>query len=336
MTETTPSTASWITALGPDPQHPLLRTTFTPRDRVTSGRLLVTGLGAYHAHLNGSRISADELAPGQTHFGTTVLLNAYDVTEQIVDGANAIGIEVGRGFYAMNTPNVWGWHAPSWRGSCRALAELHLGYADGTTEMIVTGPHWRASTGPITADSMYGGEDYDSRLDPGDWRSADFDDSAWVNALIATFPDGAPTITPAEHDPVRVVETFDVSWQQHGPRSWVADLGSVIAGWCRYELLTDDLITVTATHGERLRPNGSVDNDNEHVTGEMQVDHLRLDGDHRRFEPRFSYKGFRYVQIDGLSDAPQHLRLTGVRVTAPCPGGPTSAAPTPTWSGSTR
>ena len=185
--------------------------------------------------------------------------------------------------------------------------------------MIVTGPEWRASTGPITADSMYGGEDYDCRLDPGDWRSADFDDSAWVDAVIATFPDGAPTITPAEHDPVRVVETFDVSWQQLGPRSWVADLGSVIAGWCRYELLTDDLITVAATHGERLRANGSVDNDNEHVTGGMQVDHVRLDGDHRRFAPRFSYKGFRYVQIDGLSDAPQRLRLTGVRVTASLP-----------------
>jgi alpha-L-rhamnosidase len=122
---------------------------------------------------------------------------------------------------------------------------------------------------------MYGGEDYDARLDPGDWTAAGFDDSTWDDALIAAFPEGAPTITPAEHDPVRVVETFAVSWQQLGPRSWVADLGSVIAGWCRYELLTDDPITITATHGERLRADGSVDNDNEHVTGAMQVDHLR-------------------------------------------------------------
>ncbi|HEY5783274.1 MAG TPA: alpha-L-rhamnosidase N-terminal domain-containing protein [Microlunatus sp.] len=79
MTETTPPTAGWITAPGVDPQHPLLRTTFAPRDRVTSARLLVTGLGAFHAHLNGSRVAADELA-GQTNFGRTVLLNAYDVT----------------------------------------------------------------------------------------------------------------------------------------------------------------------------------------------------------------------------------------------------------------
>ena len=177
MTETTPSTASWITAPGTDPQHPILRTRFTPRDRVTSARLLVSGLGAFHAHLNGSRVSADELAPGQTHFGTTVLLNAYDVTDLMNQGANALAVEVGRGFYAMNTPNVWGWHAPSWKGSCRALAELHLEYADGSTEAIITGPHWKASTGPITADSMYGGEDYDCRLDLGDWTSADFDDS---------------------------------------------------------------------------------------------------------------------------------------------------------------
>ena len=95
--------------------------------------------------------------------------------------------------------------------------------------------------------------------------------------MLAGFPDGAPTIVPAEHDPVRVVETFTVAWQQLGPRSWVADLGSVIAGWCRYELLADERISVTATHGERLRPDGSVDNDNEHVTGPMQVDHVRLD-----------------------------------------------------------
>ena len=76
----------------------------------------------------------------------------------------------------------------------------------------------------------------------------------------------------------------------------------MIAGWCRYELLTDDMVTITATHGERLRTDGSVDNDNEHVTGGMQVDHVRLDHDHRRFQPRFSYKGFRYVQIDDLPD----------------------------------
>jgi alpha-L-rhamnosidase len=319
VTETTPSTASWITAPGQDPQHPLLRTTFTPRDHVTSARLLVTGLGAFHTHLNGARVSADELAPGQTHFGKTVLLNAYDVTALIEEGDNALSVEVGRGFYAMTTPNVWGWHTPPWKGSCRALAELHLTYADGTTEMISTGPHWKASTGPVTADSMYGGEDYDARLDPGDWTAAGFDDSTWDDALIAAFPEGAPTITPAEHDPVRMVETFAVSWQQLGPRSWVADLGSVIAGWCRYELLTDDPITITATHGERLRADGSVDNDNEHVTGAMQVDHLRLDHDHRRFSPRFSYKGFRYVQVDGLDDVPRHLELTGERVTASMP-----------------
>jgi alpha-L-rhamnosidase len=319
VTETTPSIASWITAPGSDPQHPLLRTTFTPRGHVTSARLLVTGLGAFHAHLNGARVSLDELAPGQTHFGRTALLMAYDVTELIDEGVNALAIEVGRGFYAMTTANVWGWHTAPWKDSCRALAELHLTYADHTAELIGTGPGWKASTGPITADSVYGGEDYDCRRDPGDWTSIDFDDSRWVDAVVATFPHGAPALSPAEHDPVRVVETFAVTWRPLGPRSWVADLGSVIAGWCRYELLTDDGISVTAIHGERLRPDGSVDNDNEHVTGALQVDHVRLDHDHRRFEPRFSYKGFRYVQVVGLDAPPRQLRLTGARVTTSMP-----------------
>ena len=319
MTETTPSTGSWLTAPGTDPQHPLLRRTFTARASVRSARLLVTGLGAYHAHLNGSRVSADELAPGQTHFGKTVLLNAYEVTELINEGTNALAIEVGRGFFAMNTPNVWGWHTAPWKGSCRALAELHLDYADGTAEAIVTGPGWKANAGPVTADSMYAGEDYDGRLDPGDWTAADFDDSSWDQAVPAVFPHGAPMIVPARHDPVRVVETFTATWQQLGLQSWVADLCSVIAGWCRYDLLADDPISFTATHGERLRADGTVDNDNEHVTGGMQVDHVRLDGDHRQFAPRFSYKGFRFVQIDGLTEAPRRLRMTGERVTASMP-----------------
>jgi alpha-L-rhamnosidase len=319
VTTTTPSAATWITAPGEDPQHPLLRRTFTVAGPVAEARLLVTGLGAFHAHLNGARVSADELAPGQTHFGRTVLLNAYDVTDRVVEGRNALAIEVGRGFYAMTTPNVWGWHTASWRDSCRALAELHLAYADGTTEVVGTGADWKARLGPVTADSMYGGEDYDSRLDPGDWTSADFDDSDWPTAVSADFPAGAPTIRPAAHDPVRVVESLPVSWRRQGQRSWVADLGSVIAGWCRYRLLGDGPVTVTATHGERLRSDGSVDNDNEHVTGPMQVDRVRIDGDHRLFEPRFSYKGFRYVQVDGLADAPEQLGLVGVRVTADLP-----------------
>ena len=108
MTETTPSTASWITAPGADPQHPILRTTFTPRDRVTSARLLVTGLGAFHAHLNGSRVSADELAPGQTHFGKTVLLNAYDVTDLINRGRQRPGGRGGSGLLRDEHPERLG------------------------------------------------------------------------------------------------------------------------------------------------------------------------------------------------------------------------------------
>lgn len=322
-------TARWISAAGADPQHPLLRTAFEVSGEVSGARLVVSGLGVFHAHLNGSPVSDTELEPGQTNFSRTALLCSYDVTSLVTPGPNALGIEVGRGFYAMDQENVWNWHRPPWRDSLRAIAELHLTHADGRTEIVETSSSWKASCGPVTRDSMYGGEDYDASLEPGDWTRAEFDDSGWAPCVEVDFPDGAPELRPQTHEPVRVVETFAPIWTRLDDRRWVADFGSVLAGFCRYLWSGSGAIEFTAAHGEKLNADGSVFHESAHVTGPFQVDAVRFDADRRTFQPRFSYKGFRYVEVDldrdastgerVESDGPVGLTLTGLRITSDVP-----------------
>jgi len=322
--------ARWISAPGEDPQHPLLRTRFTVSGEVSRATLVVSGLGVFHAHLNGVEVADTELEPGQTNFSRTALLCSYDITALLRPGANALGIELGRGFYAMNQENVWNWHRPPWRDSMRALAELHLEYADGRTEMIATSSSWKGCCGPITRDSMYGGEDYDCRLDPGSWTSPEFDDTDWDQCVEVEFPDRAPELRPQTHEPVRIVERLTPTWTRLDERRWVADFGSVLAGFTSYRWEGSGEIGFSAAHGERLNDDGSVFHESAHVTGPFQVDHVRLDSEHRTFQPRFSYKGFRYVQVDVSSDAgrvgseasvsrPSGLELTGLRITSDLP-----------------
>lgn len=333
-------TARWIAAPGADPQHPLLRTTFEVPGEVARATLLVSGLGVFHAHLNGQPVADTELEPGQTNFARTALLCSYDVTSLVHPGRNAIGIELGRGFYAMDQENVWDWHRPPWRDSLRAVAELHLELADGTTQVVETGPDWQATTGPITRDSMYGGEDYDAALDPGPWTEADFDASGWDAAVEVDFPDGAPTLRPQVNEPVRVVERLAPSWTRLGDGRWVADFGSVLAGFCNFHWTGAGEITFSAAHGERLEDDGSVYHTNDLVTGTFQVDHVHLDEQHRTFQPRFSYRGFRYVEVSTSSTAevspdptversrdaepsrdagPEGLEVTALRITSDLP-----------------
>ncbi|MFW6598042.1 family 78 glycoside hydrolase catalytic domain [Propionibacteriaceae bacterium Y2011] len=312
-------TGRWITAPGVDPQHPLLRTTFEVPDVPVTARLVVTGLGAFHAHLNGSPVSDAELEPGQTNFSRSALLCSYDVTDQVVAGRNVLGIEVGRGFYAMASENVWRWHEAPWRDSVRALAELHLELADGTGRVIASSGDWRAIEGPITRDSMYGGEDYDCRRDPVGWTTADFDDHAWTPAIEVRFGDGAPELRPQLHEPVRVVERLTPTWHESAPGRWRADFGGVVAGWVCYHWGGSGEVEFTAAHGEKLHPNGRVHHESPHISGPFQVDTVRLDEQHRDFRPRFSYKGFRYVEITGTDPAvmitPEDLELTAERIT---------------------
>lgn len=320
MTDLDPALARWITAPAEDPQNPLLRTTFELSSPPLSARLLVTGLGAFRAFVGESPFRSSRLDPGLTDPRRRVLVCEAEVSSLLGVGENVLGIALGRGFHAMDTLNVWRWEQAPWRGPVRAWAHLRIEQADGTSRVISTDESWRTAPGPVLHDSMYEGEVFEGREDPTAWLRADFDDSDWEPVLVdrprtgarRTAPIPEPRMQLQVQEPVVIQEEITPVVVPGGERV-VLDMGQVIAGWCRYELTGQDPLEFTAVHGEKLRADGSVDADNEHIHAErFQEDRVRLSIDARSFEPQFSYKGFRYVELRSHLGSLQDLQVTGL------------------------
>ncbi|MEE1651527.1 family 78 glycoside hydrolase catalytic domain [Brachybacterium sp. J144] len=322
-----PLDARWITAPGDDPQNPLLRAVLHLPSPPLSARWRYTGLGTVRAWVNGSPASASRLDPGLTDPRARVQVLEVDIAPLLRAGENVLGLDLGRGFHALTTENVWRWEQAPWRGPVRAWAHLRVDLADGSSRILATGPEWRTAPGPVTHDSMYAGETFDPREDPAAWRLPGYDDTAWDPVLVE--PDrpasrrravgDEPILQLQAQEPIVVREEIAPRTVSVGPERIVLDLGRVIAGWCRFELAAHvdalaEPVAFRARHGEKLRADGTVDDDSEHIRGDrFQRDDVRLrPGIAESFEPQHSYKGFRYVQLEAVAGDLADVRVAGL------------------------
>ncbi len=290
--------AQWIGA-GTE-AAPLLRRGFTVDRPVASARLYASGLAYAELRLNGKRVGDAVLDPGFTDYDDTVLYVTHDVTELLQTGENVLGAELGRGFYGMTTPNVWRWHQAPWTGDPRLLARLVITHTDGTETELISDESWRVTSGPTLSDSLYAGETYDARLAQPGWDAAGFDDGGWSDAVVLAAPRGA--VRAQEHEPIRVVEEVaPVAITAPLDGVQVVDFGRTTAGWARLRVSAPAGTKISLLYGETLLPDGLVSAVNQHVEGDrFQLDEYIAAGNGvEEWEPRFSYKGFRYVQVEG-------------------------------------
>lgn len=160
--------ARWIGApeaeSGSQPALPLFRHEFTLDKPAARARAYICGLGQFELRLNGNKVSENVLEPGWTNYDKTVLYCVYDITDEIRVGANAVGIMLGNGFY-----NVTGGRYTKFKGSFGApkcLVQLEITHTDGTTVTVSSADFgWRTAPGPVTFSCIYGGEDFDARLE---------------------------------------------------------------------------------------------------------------------------------------------------------------------------
>lgn len=272
---------------------PVLRREFRLDKPVTDARLYISGLAYYDAELNRRHVGGQVLDPGFTDYDDTVLYATHDVTRLLSRGANEIRVTLGRGFYGLTTPNVWNWHRAPWHGEPRLLAQLVVRHPDGSSTTIASDAGWQVADSPTVSDSIYAGETYDARQTPV-WRP--------VTALDP--PRG--TLRAQQHEPIEVTESVTPASITPLPDgSYVADMGRTMAGWTRLTVTAPAGTIVSLQHGERLNADGSVLGSNGHVPGRHQLDEYICAGTGTEvWEPRFSYKGFRYVQVRGLPQAP--------------------------------
>jgi alpha-L-rhamnosidase len=285
----------------------LLRRAFTVDGTVRRARLYASGLGYADLRLNGERIGDAVLDPGFTDYDHTVLYVTHDLTELLRNGDNVVGAELGRGFFGLTTPNAWRWHQAPWTAEPRLLARLVIEYDDGRTTEVISDGSWRVTAGPTISDDLYTGETYDARRALPGWDAPGFDDSAWSDASEVDAPKG--TLQAQAHEPIRVIETVEpTEITEVRPGVWIVDFGRTAAGWTKLTVTAEAGTTISLTHGETVA-DGNVVAVNVHVEGNriQRDEYIAAGNGAEEWEPRFSYKGFRYVQVEGVTDRPEVL-----------------------------
>lgn len=276
------------------PIVPMFRRDFQVNRPVERALLFICGLGHYEASMNGETIGQDFLNPGWTHYQKSCLYNTFDVTTQVTNGANAMGVIVGPGFYNVNNERYR--KLLITYGMPKVIAKLKITYTDGTQENIVTDQTWKASPSPITYSSIYGGEDYDARLEQPGWNQPEFDDSAWKASLLVKSPGGV--LKPQIAYPVAIRETFEPCKRRFlGQGQWLYDFEQNASGIIQIQVKGKAGQTVRIYPAELIRDNDSV---NQRGSGSPYYYEYTLKGDGvETWQPRFTYYGLRYAQIEG-------------------------------------
>ncbi len=296
---------------------PYFRKKFALTGRIRSARAYIAAAGLYELYINGKRTGDHRLDPMYTRFDRRNLYVSYDVTAQLQDGANCVGVVLGNGWYNHQSHAVWNFDRAPWRQRPTFCMDLRITYEDGTTQTIATDASWKQHAGPIIFNSIYTGEHYDSRLEMPGWSTADFIDSLWHSASLRSAP--SRQIVSQAMTPIRNVEAITpVSMMRFSDTDYVFNLGRNMAGVTKVKLNGDSGTIVRLIHGERLYPanvaNAShVDQSNIDVyhrpkdqSDPFQTDIIILNGHEVEFMPAFNYKGFQYVEVK--SSKPIHLQ----------------------------
>lgn len=291
---------------------PLLRQDFeVADDAVVSARLYVAAAGFADLTLNGRAVADSPLAAGWTDYGDRVQVQTFDVTPLLTTGRNVIAAELGRGWYGVTEPNEWYFHMAPWHGEPALKAQLEIRYADGRLQTIATDQDWRVADGPTLHDSVYAGERRDARLEPRGWRRAGFDDAGWRAALAVEGPSGV--LVPAVAEPIRPVRDIRATaLKEVRPGVWVYDFGGIVTGRPVLNASGPAGRTLTLILTEKKNDDGSALVASGLIDAQLQTYRYTLAGEGtERWAPGFSYAGFRYLQLEGFSGAPDLDTVTG-------------------------
>ena len=285
-----------------------LRKDFSVDKPVRRATVSFCGLGLSELYINGAKVGDHVLSPGVTDYAKRELYVSFDVTKQIRDGRNAMGVVLGNGRYYMMRSRVYS-GMPHY-GFPKLLLQLRIEHDDGSVSEIVSDPSWKLTDdGPIRANNEYDGEDYDARKELAGFSEPSFDDSRWQPAQIVPAAQGKLSAQMIE--PIRVTEMLKpIAITEPSPGKFIFDMGQNMVGWCRLTVSGPAGTQITLRHAETLKPDGTLYLAN--LRGAKVTDTYTLKGQGNEvWEPRFTYHGFRYVELTGASSRPTLDTLAG-------------------------
>ncbi|TGN29926.1 family 78 glycoside hydrolase catalytic domain, partial [Aeromicrobium chenweiae] len=287
---------------------PLLRREFAAQTGKTieRARLYASARGVYEVQLNGEKVGDEHLAPGDTDYNIRIQSQTYDVTDQVNNGANGIGVTLGDGWYAGHNANL----TPGFYGTDLAfLGQLRIDYTDGSSQIVKTDDTWTTHTGPYVAADNLKGESYDARREQPGYDQPGFDDSGWSPAAVLAST--TSKIVPQLDQPVRTVAELPAKSRSHsGGDTYVYDLGQNMVGVARVRIQGVAGQTVTLRHGEVVNPDGTLYTAN--LKTATATDHYTFKTTGTVvYEPSFTFHGFRYVEVSGATTAPGLDDVTG-------------------------
>jgi alpha-L-rhamnosidase len=303
---------SWVNETSHGPA-PYLRKTFILSKPVRRARLYATALGLYECHLNGWRVGDQQLAPGDADYDKRLYYQTYDVTALLRHGDNVLGAILGDGWYCGHMGlvghNVYG-DRPA------LCCQLVIDFADGSSRTIITDDSWQGREGPIRLNDLLDGEEYDARQEMTGWDTTPFADAGWHKV---DEREEQRLLQAQVGPPVRVIselKTRTVSEPTKG--AFVFDLGQNMVGWVRLRVQGPAGTKVTLRFAEMLNPDGTVYTAN--LRGARCIDTYTLKGgDAESWEPRFTFHGFRYVELTGYPGTPTCAAITGRVVSSDTP-----------------
>lgn len=253
--------------------------------------IYISGLGHYELTLNGEKLGDAQFDPMWSDYDKTIYYNAYNVTDHL-QKENVIGVLLGNGFFNQQGGRYVKMQVSF--GPPTLLFTLTITYTDGSREEIYSDESWKYALSPLVFNDMYGGEDYDARLEQEGWDSHSFDESAWHPVVVQSPPQGQ--LKPQTTDPIRVMNTYKPQSIQKVGDAYVYDMGQNLSGYPRIKVQGNEGDVIRLTVSENIHQDGSV---NQSQSGTPYYYEYTLKGtDQEVWHPRFTYYGYRYIQVE--------------------------------------
>ena len=293
---------------------PFFRREFQATQPIKRARLYATALGVYECEINGQKVGEDVLAPGWTDYHKRLDYQTYDVTAMIQNGDNVLGAVAGDGWYCGHI----GWRRRQNYGQKpHFCGQLEIEFEDGSREIIASDDSWQFAYGPILSADLLIGEDYDARLQMNGWSSPGFEaGDCWRAALVGEKLE--MNLTDSQAPPiVKTEEIKPIGMHRHGA-AVIFDMGQNMVGRIHVTLQGERGQTITFRFAEILADgplavSGPIYTANLRGRAAEQTNHYTLGSDEEEvYEPRFTFHGFRYVEVTGLTQEPTLDLISGV------------------------